>query len=78
MITPCCSSFKTVISASEPICSPGFSEAFALKRIQRFIETSDWDKSLLHKEKWLSRGCWFLVGLSLLQVASVLARLIGS
>lgn len=72
----CCSSFKTVISAAEPACVPAFSEPCALKRFRRFIETSDWDKSLLQKENWVNRGCWLLVGLSLLYFASVLVRLI--
>jgi hypothetical protein len=56
------------------VCTPAFSESFSLKRFRRFIETADWDQALLQKEKWVNRGCWFLVGLSLLYFVPILAR----
>lgn len=73
MHTPCCPSFKTVISAAAPACTPSFSEIFSLKRFRRFIETADWDTALVRKERWINRGCWFLVGLSLMYFAPILA-----
>lgn len=76
MHTPCCSSFKTVFTAADQTCTPALYQPAALKHFRRFIETSDWDKSLLQKEKWVNRGCLLLVGLSLLYFAPVLARLI--
>jgi len=76
MHTPCCSSFKTIITATDPACPPVFPEIFGLKRFQCFIETSDWDQMLIRKEKWVNRGCWFLVGLSLLYFCPSLAKLI--
>lgn len=76
MINPCCSSFKTVIPTAEPACTPAFFETFTLKRFRRFIETSDWDTSLIEKEKWINRGCWLLVGLSLLYFAPILSGLL--
>ncbi len=72
----CCSSFKTVIPAAETACVPALSKPCALERFRRFIETSDWDKLLLQKENRINRGCWLLVGLSLLYFAPVLGRLI--
>lgn len=76
MNTPCCPYLKTVIAASETEGGPSLFEAFALKRFRHFIETSDWDTALLRKEKWVNRCCWFLVGLSLLYMSPLLAKMI--
>lgn len=76
MHTPCCPSLKTVISASETEGAPSFLETLSLKPFRHFIETSDWDKALLRKEKWVNRCCWFLVGLSLLYISPILLKMI--
>ena len=76
MHTPCCSSLKTVIAASETEGAPSFFERLSLKQFRHFIETSDWDTALLRKEKWVNRGCWFLVGLSLLYMFPLLLKII--
>jgi len=76
MHTPYCPSFKTVLSADETACPSPFMETVTLKRFRRFIATADWDQALLQKEKWLNRGCWLLVDLSLLYFAPILAGLI--
>ena len=76
MHTPCCPSLKTVIAASETESVPSFFEALSLKNFRHFIETSDWDMTLLRKEKWVNRCCWFLVGLSLLYMSPLLAKMI--
>ena len=77
MHTPYCPSLKAVISASTTEGTPHFLEAFTLRRFRRFIETSDWDKELLLKEKWVNRCCWLILCLSLLYFCPILAGLIG-
>jgi len=76
MHTPCCPSLKTVIASSETEGAPSFFENYSLKHFRYFIETSDWDKALLRKEKWVNRYCWFLVGLSLLYMSPLLMKVI--
>lgn len=76
MHTPCCPSLKTVIAASETEGAPSFLETLSLKQFRHFIETSDWDTALLRKEKWVNRGCWLLVCLSLLSLSPLLVKMI--
>jgi hypothetical protein len=76
MHAPCCPSLKTVITASATEGAPSFCEAYSLKRFRQFIETSDWDKTLLLKEKWVNRCCWLMLGLSLLYMFPILVTLL--
>jgi hypothetical protein len=76
MHTPYCPSLKTVITASATEGGPSLFEALSLKRFRHFIETSDWDKALLQKEKWVNRCCWLILGLSLLYTSPLLVTLL--
>jgi len=77
MHTPYCSTFKTVMSVSDDAeTSPISLSFFPLRRFRHVIETSDWDRDIIRREKWINGGCWLLVGLSILYLCPILIRLI--
>jgi len=76
MHTPYCSTMKTVMSVSDQETDSIFVLPFSLRRFRHVIETSDWDRKIVRREKWINGGCWLLVGLSLLYLCPILARLI--
>ncbi len=74
MHTHCYSSPKLIASASETACSPCLPKTLPLKRFQRFIEKTDWDRALIRREAWLNHGCRLMAGLAFLYGISLFTR----